>query len=227
MKQVTGTALTRYDLENWMLRFGELIVAQHEALSDLDASSGDADHGSNMERGFVSIGSVMSEWSPDLGPGAFLKEVGLHVVNSVGGSSGALYGTIFLRMARIVGDSETIDDRLLVLALAEAEHGLIERGKVQPGDKTMLDALAPAVATLRAGVDDGQPLPKVLEAASAAANAGRDATKDMAARRGKSSYARERSRGVVDPGAASMALLIGAAADVFVHESRLAQSAVD
>lgn len=213
MGSVTQTGVTREDLERWITEFGQQIMNQHEALSDLDAASGDADHGSNMERGMSSLLQVMKSWDTQALPGPFLKEVGLHVVSSVGGSSGALYGTVFLRMARAVGDAATVDDDLLVAAFEGAAQGIVDRGKVKQGDKTMLDALAPAVEVLRKELEAGRSLLKALQAAAAAAEAGRDATADMVARRGKSSYARQKSRGFVDPGSASVALLVRAAAD--------------
>lgn len=205
--------LTREDLERWITEFARQIMAQHEALSDLDAASGDADHGSNMERGMSSLLHTMSRWdSLDL-PGPFLKEVGLHIVSSVGGSSGALYGTIFLRMARAIGEAATVSDDLLIAAFEGAAQGIVDRGKVKQGDKTMLDALAPAVQVLREELEAaGRSRSEALQAAARAAEAGRDATADMVARRGKSSYARQKSLGSIDPGAASAALLVRAAA---------------
>jgi dihydroxyacetone kinase-like protein len=212
MNTTTDAGLTRAELERWIIDFGQRIIDQHEALSDLDAASGDADHGSNMERGLSSLLGVMGGWDTTERPGDFLKEVGMHIVGSVGGSSGALYGTMFLRMARAVGEAPTVTNELLVAAFEGAAQGIIDRGKVKPGDKTMLDALAPAVETLRQELASGAQRSSALLAAAAAADAGRDATADMVARRGKSSYARERSRGFVDPGSASVALLIHAAA---------------
>ena len=212
MNTTTDPGLTRADLQRWINDFGQRIIDQHEALSDLDAASGDADHGSNMERGMSSLLEVMGGWDINL-PGEFLKEVGMHIVGSVGGSSGALYGTMFLRMARAVGEAPTVTDNLLLAAFEGAAQGIVDRGKVKPGDKTMLDALAPAVETLRQEITNGASRSSSLLAAAAAADAGRDATADMVARRGKSSYARERSRGFVDPGSTSVALLVRAAAE--------------
>ena len=212
MSTTTDAGLTRVDLERWITDFGRHIIDQHEALSDLDAASGDADHGSNMERGLSSLLEVMGEWNPIDAPGEFLKAVGMHIVGSVGGSSGALYGTMFLRMARAVGEAPTVTDDLLVAAFEGAAQGIVDRGKVKAGDKTMLDALAPAVEALRQELANGATRSSALQAAAAAADAGRNATADMVARRGKSSYARERSRGFVDPGSASVALLVRTAA---------------
>lgn len=212
MNTTTETGLTRADLERWIIDFARRIIDQHEALSDLDAASGDADHGSNMERGMSSLLETLGDWEATDQPGEFLKQVGMHIVGSVGGSSGALYGTMFLRMARAVGDATTVADDQLVAAFEGAAQGIVDRGKVKLGDKTMLDALAPAVEALRQELAAGASRSSALLAASAAADAGRDATADMVARRGKSSYARERSRGFVDPGSASVALLVRAAA---------------
>lgn len=212
VKTTIELGLTRADLERWVIDFGRRIVEQHEALSDLDAASGDADHGSNMERGLSSLLKMVGGWEPAGRPGDFLKDVGLHIVESVGGSSGALYGTMFLRMARAVGEARLVTDELLLAAFEGAAQGVIDRGKVRPGDKTMLDAWGPAVEALRQGLANGGSRSSALLAAAAAADAGRDATADMVARRGKSSYARERSRGVVDPGSASVAMLVRAAA---------------
>lgn len=216
MRETMETLNKRLDTENlrrWVLDFAHRILDEHEALSDLDAASGDADHGSNMHRGMSSLLGAIPEWGEEALPAEFLKDVGMHIVSSVGGSSGALYGTIFLRMARTVGGASTVDAQLLVRAFEAAGEGVAERGKVKQGDKTMYDALAPAIHTLREQVEAGEePLAAALEAAAAAAEAGRDATADMVARKGKSSYARENSRGVIDPGAASAAMLVRSAA---------------
>lgn len=204
--------LTRPDLERWVLDFAHQIIEQHVVLSDLDAASGDADHGSNMERGMSALLQSVPGWDGTALPGEFLKEVGLHIVSSVGGSSGALYGTIFLRMARTVGDAPSINAGLLSDAFEAAAQGVVERGNVKQGDKTMYDALAPSVQALRAQLAAKKPPSEALQSAAAAAEAGRDATADMVARKGKSSYARENSRGFIDPGATSVAMLIRSAA---------------
>lgn len=212
MKMTTDTNLTRTDLERWILDFADQIIQQHLTLSDLDAASGDADHGSNMERGMSALLKSVPDWDGAATPGEFLKDVGLHIVSSVGGSSGALYGTIFLRMARAVGDAPTISPGLLSDAFEAATQGVSERGKVKQGDKTMFDALAPSVQTLKAKLTEEKSLSEALKSAADAAEAGRDATSDMIARKGKSSYARENSRGFIDPGAVSAAMLIRSAA---------------
>jgi dihydroxyacetone kinase-like protein len=212
MKMTTDTNLTRTDLERWILDFADQIIQQHLVLSDLDAASGDADHGSNMERGMSGLLKSMPGWDGAATPGEFLKDVGMYIVSSVGGSSGALYGTIFLRMARAVGGAPAINPGLLSDAFESAAQGVVERGKVKQGDKTMFDALAPSVQMLKAKLTEKKSLSEALESAATAAEAGRDATSDMVARKGKSSYARENSRGSIDPGAVSVAMLIRSAA---------------
>lgn len=212
MKMMTEKNLTKTDLEGWILDFAGQIIEQHLVLSDLDAASGDADHGSNMERGMSALLKSVPDWDEVATPGEFLKEVGLHIVSSVGGSSGALYGTIFLRMARAVGDAPSINAGLLSAAFEAAAQGVAERGKVKQGDKTMFDALAPSVQALKAELAEKKSLSEALASAAAAAEAGRDATFDMVARKGKSSYARQNSRGFIDPGATSAAMLIRSAA---------------
>ena len=220
-------SLGRADLERWMVEFATEVIDQQQALSDLDAASGDADHGSNMERGLSSLLLLMPRWDRSTSPGQFLKDVGLHVVGSVGGSSGALYGTIFLRMARVVDKTDPIPTGVFVAALEAAVQGVMERGKVRLNDKTMLDAFAPGVEALAEHVRKGEPLAVALAASSTAAEEGRDATADMVARRGKSSYARERSRGWVDPGAASVTLLLQTAARALVTLAPINPEAVD
>ena len=212
MKMMTDKNLTKTDLEGWILDFAGQIIEQHLVLSDLDAASGDADHGSNMERGMSALLKSVPDWDKVATPGEFLKEVGLHIVSSVGGSSGALYGTIFLRMARAVGNAPSINAGLLSDAFEAAAQGVAERGKVKQGDKTMFDALAPSVQALKAKLTEKKSLSEALASAATAAEAGRDATFDMVARKGKSSYARENSRGFIDPGATSVAMLIRSAA---------------
>lgn len=212
MRMTTDTNLTRTDLERWILDFADQIIQHHLVLSDLDAASGDADHGSNMERGMSALRKAVPDWDGAATPGEFLKEVGLHIVSSVGGSSGALYGTIFLRMARAVGGAPTINAGLLSDAFEAAAQGVVERGKVKQGDKTMFDALAPSVQMLKTKLKEKNSLSEALASAATAAETGRDATSDMVARKGKSSYARENSRGFVDPGAASVAMLVRSAA---------------
>ena len=199
-------------LAEWIGEFGRVITNNKDVLSELDSASGDADHGSNMERGMVALPAVLDGITDATKPGALLKDVGMTIVAKVGGSSGALYGTVFLRMAMAAGDTAAFDALGFAKALRAALNGIVERGNVKSGDKTMYDALAPAVDALDAELARGMTLGNALRTATEAAEAGRDATKLMLARKGKSSYLAEKSLGSQDPGATSMAMLIGAAA---------------
>jgi dihydroxyacetone kinase-like protein len=134
------------------------------------------------------------------------------LVSTVGGASGPLYGTAFLRMAAAAGDAETLDGPAFAKALRAALEGVVSRGKAEKGDKTMVDALSPAVEALESALADGQPLGEALPAAVRAAERGREATVAMVARKGRASYLGERSAGHQDPGATSVTLLVAAAA---------------
>ena len=209
---MVNTLIYTNTLLTWVREFARIILASKETLSELDSASGDADHGANMERGMVAILAAMDKGELGGAPADCLKKVGMTLVDTVGGSSGALYGTIFLRMARSVGEFDHLDAVTFARALQGGLDGVAERGKVKPGDKTMYDALAPAVQTLTAAVAQGMPLSAALQAALEAAMAGRDATIGMAARKGKSSYVGEKSIGHQDPGATSVTMMIAAAA---------------
>jgi dihydroxyacetone kinase-like protein len=148
--------------------------------------------------------------APPADPAALLKQVGMTLVSKVGGASGPLYGTFFLRMAGALG-TDPADDEAFARALRAGLEGVVARGKAEPGDKTMLDALGPACDALDAALAAGQPLGPALEAAAAAARKGRDATVPLVARKGRASYLGERSAGHQDPGATSTALLLDAA----------------
>lgn len=202
------------DLVAWLDRFATNVSKAKAHLSELDAATGDADHGANLHRGVVALGDILASKADHGTPGAFLKEVGLTFVGTVGGSSGALYGTIFLRMAATAGlDAQSIDGPTMARALEAAGQGIVDRGRARVGDKTMLDAMAPAASAFAAALDQGADIGAAFAAAAAAAESGAAATASMRARRGKSSYVGEKSIGMVDPGAASVALLIRSAAD--------------
>jgi dihydroxyacetone kinase-like protein len=196
---VTTTALTTDELLAWLRRFAELVHENKDELTALDSAIGDADHGANMDRGMTAVLAALEE-APPADAAALLKKTGATLVSKVGGASGPLYGTLFLRMAAAA-------DGGFAPALRAGFDGVLARGKAEPGDKTMVDALGPACDALDAGTS-------VAEAAQAAA-AGRDATVPLVARKGRASYLGERSAGHADPGATSTALLLQAAADMF------------
>lgn len=193
-------------LTDWISRFGAAVTEKRDWLTELDSAIGDADHGANMARGMSAVGEKLSAGTPatvdDL-----LKSVGMTLVSSVGGASGPLYGTFFLRMGMTAGAVSELDGPGLAAALRAGLDGIVARGKAEVGDKTMFDAMAPAVDALDAALAAGSSVPDAVRSAADAAAAGRDATLPLVARKGRASYLGERSAGHLDPGAASTAIL--------------------
>jgi len=196
-------------LGGWVREFARRVAQERDALTALDAAIGDADHGSNLDRGMSAVVAALDA-TPPADPAALLKQVGMTLVSKVGGASGPLYGTLFLRMAGAAGTQE-LDAAGFAGALRAGLDGVMARGKAEPGDKTMLDALMPACDALDAALSGGAALGEALAAASAAGSKGRDATIPLVARKGRASYLGERSAGHQDPGATSTAMLIEAA----------------
>jgi dihydroxyacetone kinase-like protein len=203
-------------LQRWIRRFAADVAEQREYLTQLDSPIGDADHGANMDRG-LSVVLAALEGPESATAAALFKRIGMTLVSNVGGASGPLYGTFFLRMATAAGDVETLDAGALAKVLRAGLDGVVARGKADPGDKTMVDALTPAADALDAALAEQRSLAVALKAAARAAETGRDATIEMLARKGRASYLGERSVGHQDPGATSMALLIAAAAATLVE----------
>jgi dihydroxyacetone kinase-like protein len=197
------------DFEAWIREFARSVTEHRDELTALDSAIGDADHGTNMDRG-MSAAVAALEAAPPADPAALLKQVGMTLISKVGGASGPLYGTLFLRMAGSLATGPA-DDQAFARALRAGLDGVVARGKAEPGDKTMLDALVPACDALDAALAAGQPLDQALAAAAEAARKGRDATVPLVARKGRASYLGERSAGHQDPGATSTALLLDAA----------------
>jgi dihydroxyacetone kinase-like protein len=200
-------------LGRWLREFARLVRENKDLLTRLDAAIGDADHGANMDRGMTAVVAALGEaaGSPPAGPAALLKAVGMTLVSTVGGASGPLYGTFFLRMATAAGEVAVLDAEGFATALRSGLDGVVARGRAEAGDKTMYDALAPACDALERALAGGASLAEAMTAAGSAAEAGRDATTPMTARKGRASYLGERSVGHQDPGATSVALLVGAA----------------
>ena len=203
MSAVDAAALTA-----WVREFARLAHEQRDALTRLDAAIGDADHGANLDRGLTAVVAAL-EAQPADDPAAVLKTVATTLIKTVGGASGPLYGTFFLRAA---GALDGDDGRALATAVRAGYDGVVARGKAERGDKTMLDALGPACDALDEALAAGKPLGEALNTAAEAAARGRDATEPLVARKGRASYLGERSAGHVDPGAASATLLVEAAA---------------
>ena len=201
-------------LERWVREFARLVCENAQYLTDLDAAIGDADHGINMERGMTAVVAALDE-SPQPDLAAFAKKVGMTLVSSVGGASGPLYGTFFLRFASSLGAVDTVEPADFAAALRAGVDGVVQRGHAEAGDKTMFDALAPALDALDARLAAGSDLASAMNDARVAADGGRDATLAMVARKGRASYLGPRSAGHIDPGATSAAMLITAAATTF------------
>jgi dihydroxyacetone kinase-like protein len=187
-------------------------VAEHRVeLTHLDREIGDGDHGENLSRGFTAVVTKLDSVDPT-NPGAVLKLVATTLISTVGGAAGPLFGTAFLRAATSVGDAETLDGAAVAAALTAARDGVVARGKAESGDKTMVDALTPAVLAATTAADAGGGVSEVLTAAAKAASAGAEATIPMQARKGRASYLGERSIGHLDPGATSTGYLLEALA---------------
>jgi dihydroxyacetone kinase-like protein len=211
---MTDSTVDLDTLTAWIREFARVIGENAQLLSDLDAAIGDADHGINMERGMTAVLGSLDEAVPaDIS--ALCKQVGMTLVKSVGGASGPLYGTFFLRMATPLGAADTVAAADFAAALRAGVEGVVQRGRAESGDKTMYDALAPALEALDAALDSGADLPAALSDAATAAQKGRDATESMVARKGRASYLGQRSVGHQDPGATSSAMLMAAAATAF------------
>ncbi|GAA1058261.1 dihydroxyacetone kinase subunit L [Agromyces luteolus] len=200
------------DIVAWMLRFDERIAAEAGRLTALDSAIGDADHGTNIARGTGAVRKRLADDPPD-DAGALLKSSGMAIVSTVGGASGSLYGTLFLEMARSVGPTPELDTAELADAFRAGVAGVVARGRAEPGDKTMVDALQPAADALSAAAAGGRPIVESLREAAAAAALGRDATIPLVARKGRASYLGERGADHLDPGATSAAILVQALAD--------------
>lgn len=192
----------------WIADFAAQVSDQQEHLTDLDRAIGDGDHGSNMARGMTKA-AALADAEEFTGIEPYLKKVGMTLVSTIGGASGPLYGTFFLRMAGPLADLTDADAERVGAALRAGVEGVLARGKAEREDKTMYDAWAPALEAYDAAVGEG--LGAALAAAAEAAAQGRDATEGLIARKGRASYLGERSRGHIDPGAASTTLLLQSA----------------
>ena len=199
----------------WISLAADAIAEQREHLTELDSAIGDADHGTNTNRGFqAAVAKLAGAPTPDT-VGSVFKTVGMTLMSKVGGAGGPLYGTLFVRMAGPAGDREQLDPAEWAAALRAGIEGVQARGKAEPGDKTMLDALLPAADALDAAVQSGSSLGEALRRSADAAEEGMRATVPLVARKGRASYLGERSAGHQDPGATSSHLLLRAAVQAF------------
>ncbi|MFJ9101836.1 dihydroxyacetone kinase subunit DhaL [Streptomyces sp. NPDC102405] len=187
----------------WMTATAASVDREAERLTALDSPIGDADHGSNLQRGFTAVAATLEEEAPDT-PGAVLTLAGRRLISTVGGASGPLYGTLLRRTGKALGDAGEVSEEQLAEALRAGVEAVMTLGGAAPGDKTMIDTLVPAVDALGTG----------FAAARTAAEQAALATTPLQARKGRASYLGERSIGHQDPGATSAALLIAALAEV-------------
>ncbi|WP_336706051.1 dihydroxyacetone kinase subunit DhaL [Oerskovia sp. USHLN155] len=195
----------------WMRDTATMIVSARDELTELDRQIGDGDHGENLNRGFQAVVAKLDGLEAEPAQiGDVLKLVATTLMSSVGGASGPLYGTAFLRAAKVTGLAE-LDSSAVVALLEGALEGITARGKAAPGEKTMVDAWQPAVDAAVAAADSGADPVGVLEAALAAAEAGALATVPLVATKGRASYLGERSIGHQDPGATSTVVILRAA----------------
>jgi len=209
-----SNSVTAAAIDAWLRAFARLVAEHEDELTRLDAAIGDADHGANMNRGLTAAAAALDELAagdPPPAAGPRLTKVGMTLISTVGGASGPLFGTFFLRMGTSLGDQDT--PSALAAALRAGLAGVVQRGKAEAGDKTMYDALAPAVAAVEAAVAAGEPPAGALAAASKAADDGCAATVPLVARKGRASYLGERSVGHQDPGATTVSLFFRAALD--------------
>jgi dihydroxyacetone kinase phosphoprotein-dependent L subunit len=196
----------------WITAAASVIEEQRDHLTQLDAAIGDADHGINLSRGFTAVLAVMETAAPAI-PGSVLTLTGSTLISKVGGASGPLYGTAFRSAGKALGDAADVDMPGLAAALEAALAGVQRLGAAREGDKTMVDALAPATGALGKAIAEGASDADALAALADAARAGAAATVSMQALKGRASYLGPRSVGHEDPGAASTALILAALRD--------------
>ncbi len=214
--------VTQGGLTAWLRAFAAAVARDREELTDLDAAIGDADHGSNMDRGMQAVVGKLGGLSPDeagVGVGALLKTVGMTLVSTVGGAAGPLYGSLFLDMGKAAGEDAELTVAQWATAVEAGVRGVQARGKAELGDKTMIDALAPAAEALSAAAACGLSLADALRRTAEAAAQGMKATTPLVARKGRASYLGERSAGHQDPGATSSWLLMQAAAEALASDA--------
>ena len=205
--------ITTVDVLDCLRKMADVIHENKTYLTDLDAAIGDADHGINMDRGFQAILKKLPSVE-DKDAGTILKTAGMALVTSVGGAGGPLYGTAFMQAGMAVAGKHELEAEDLFAILNAALKGVIMRGKANLEDKTMVDAITPAVAAMREALENGAGATNALEQATMAAEKGMTDTIPMLARKGRASYLGERSIGHQDPGATSSYLLIRTMAEI-------------
>jgi len=207
VQTVTANSLEVPTVLRWLQNCAETYVQQKDELTQLDAAIGDADHGANMARGFTAVQGKLADLK-DKDLGTIFKTVAMTLISTVGGASGPLYGTFFLQAVSGASGKLTLTHEELATVLGAGLRGLINRGKAAVGEKTMVDALVPAMEALKPIENDS--LSAAMDRAVTAAQKGADSTVPLVAKKGRASYLGERSAGHLDPGAASSVLLLKA-----------------
>jgi phosphoenolpyruvate---glycerone phosphotransferase subunit DhaL len=203
--------VTRDDVIEWIKTCAEVLAENRDYLIKLDSAIGDADHGANMDRGFRAVKGKLPDLS-DKDIGTVLKTVGMTLLSTVGGAGGPLYGTFFLQAGMTTAGKMELTLEDWTAALEAAVKGVVMRGKAELGDKTMVDALTPAVEALKVALEQEKPITEALKDSAKAAEEGMVATIPLVALKGRASYLGERSAGHQDPGATSSFLILQAAA---------------
>lgn len=202
-------SVTRDQIVTWLEKTAVVLADNKQYLTDLDAAIGDADHGINMARGFTKVMEKLPTVA-DKDIGNILKTVGMTLISSVGGASGPLYGTFYMRAGTAVAAKEELSNADLAAMLQAGVDGVVQRGRAELEDKTMIDAWFPAMAALKTAVDNGDSTTNALQKTVAAAEQGMKATIPLKARKGRASYLGDRSIGHQDPGATSTHLILNA-----------------
>lgn len=205
-------AVTRDQIVQWLQKTAAVLNENKAYLTQLDSPIGDADHGINMDRGFKKVMEKLPAVA-DKDIGNILKTTGMTLISSVGGASGPLYGTFFMRGGMAMAAKEELSSEDLLQLLQAGVDGVVQRGRAQLGDKTMVDAWSPALEALKEALDNGEEMVTALQAAVAAAEQGMKDTIPMQAKKGRASYLGERSIGHQDPGATSSYLILNALLD--------------
>jgi phosphoenolpyruvate---glycerone phosphotransferase subunit DhaL len=205
--------MTNEDVLHWLERTADVLQENRTYLTDLDSAIGDADHGINMDRGFSAVRKKFPEMAT-MDAATQLRTVGSTLVSTVGGAAGPLYGTAYLRAAGAVAGKQELTSADVTAMLEAFLGGIVARGKAHTGEKTMVDALTPALNAAKQALNEGATLEQVTSRAAAAAEEGMKATIPMLATKGRASYLGERSIGHQDPGATSSWLILRCLAEV-------------
>ncbi|HFD0315856.1 dihydroxyacetone kinase subunit DhaL [Serratia marcescens] len=206
-------ALTKQQVVDWLMRCGEVFSRERDFLTQLDTEIGDADHGLNMNRGFNKVVEKLPSVA-DKDIGFILKNTGMTLLSSVGGASGPLFGTFFIRAAQAANAKQSLDLAELHQVMQEGVEGVVMRGKAEPGDKTMCDVWWPVVESLGQSAQQNLSVAEALQRAADSAERAVENTITMQARKGRASYLGERSIGHQDPGATSVMLMMKTLAEV-------------